>query len=214
MGRGINLQDSEVTGQRTAFDLRSCRLTDNHEAALVIGGSDGTVESTVVRNTRPEVASGWFGRGVVAQFNPLTLAAATATIRSSLVEGNQDTGILVAGAEVLVESTHVRDTRVRDTDGEFGDGLAVMQFGATSSLRVQHCIVETSGRGGLVSFSAAVELGSSKLACNVIDLNGETISEAPFVFTDLGNNECGCSGDPMCRVLSSVLVPPDPSTIE
>lgn len=37
-----------------------------------------------------------------------------------------------------------------------------------------------------------MQLGSTLLDCNTMDIDGETNSGLPFTSTDLGGNSCGC----------------------
>ena len=70
--------------------------------------------------------------------------------------------------------------------------------------------IETSARAGLSNFGATVALGASALACNSIDLDGETYHGQPFSFESLGGNACGCDpADVACKVQSVGLEPPE-----
>jgi hypothetical protein len=58
-------------------------------------------------------------------------------------------------------------------------------------------------------------LGASAVACNDIDLAGETYNDTPAAYDDLGGNRCGCDDGAVCKVLSAGLDVPSPlPTIE
>jgi hypothetical protein len=42
-----------------------------------------------------------------------------------------------------------------------------------------------------------------------VDLNAETLVGVASALTDVGGNTCGCDGAVACKVLSSMLAPPD-----
>jgi hypothetical protein len=213
LGRGIDLQDNPATGQRSSFVLSSCVVEDNHETGVAIGGAEGTIEATVVGATQPD-GIGRFGRGVSVQTNQATGATASVTIRSSRLEDNCDAGIAVFGAELTLEGTQVASTRAQFAAQGFGDGIAATTFLAPAEVEIVDSVVDGNHRAGVAAFSANVALAGTRVVCNSVDLNGESVADEPYLFVDRGRNECGCADEPICRVLSSALEVPEPVPME
>ncbi|WP_437670759.1 hypothetical protein [Sorangium sp. So ce131] len=208
-GRGIDVSLDPTTRRRATLALRGSLVEQNHELGVGVIGSDATIESTVVRDTQPR-GDGRGGEGIRAQHDEVTLERATLALRASLLEQNHESGIIVFGSDVTVDSTVVRTTRSR-RDETAGDGIAVVFNGPPAKVTVASTRIEENARAGIASFSAAVLLVSSAVQCNRIDLDGEdTFEGRPFTFDGSKGNLCGCDDpDPTCPVLSAKLSPPD-----
>jgi hypothetical protein len=190
-----------VTIQRTLVDR-------NTEDGMFIGGSDVTIESTLVRDTQPssDLAS---GRGLEIVFDHRTDQRASAILRWSLVDSCSDVGILVAGSHAVVEGTAVRATAVRASDGLFGDAVDVVAQYAPAVAHITGSYAGSSARAGVVSFGADIALGASVLHCNLIDLCAQHFLASEPSFVDLGDNMCGCGAETTaCQLISSNLEPP------
>ncbi|WP_434041434.1 hypothetical protein [Sorangium cellulosum] len=210
-GYGVLSAVNPATLQRSALTLRGSLVEQNHNVGVNIVDADATIESTVVRATRPH-RDGFFGRGVVIQSLIETQPRAAATLRGSIVEENHDGGVLVISADAAIESTVVRATR-SNADGTFGDGITVASNGGVARASITSALVEDNARAGVASFSAAVLLVSSTVQCNRIDLNGEDEVEGqPFTFDGSRGNLVGC-GEPLSSTIvvqSARLAAPPP----
>jgi hypothetical protein len=138
---------------------------------------------------------------------------ANATIRASAVQRQHDVGIFVAAATATLEGVLVEETAPRALDGGFGDGIAVfsvMLLPVPGTVVVSASRIAGNARAGISSFGGHLELGTTRLDCNLIDLDGEDNEGSAASFMDLGKNGCGC-GDAStgCQVLTSGLTPPD-----
>jgi len=122
-GRGISVQNDAASGAPSSAVVRGCLLDDNHDVGLFVAGSDARVEASVVRGTQPDTQE-TTGRGIVIRADPTTGAGSTATLRSSLVEQNHDTGMSIDGSTVDIEATVVRGT-LSDDSGLFGVGVVI-----------------------------------------------------------------------------------------
>ncbi len=271
LGRGMTIQDSPLPdAARAAVVIRQCLLDHHHDAGIFIAGSDVQIEHTVVRNTTPRAADDTNGMGIVAQYTPATGESPNVVIRESLVERSHDTGIGFTGSTGVLESVIVRDTQprlsdgwrgigviasydptggpgssppttvsvswsliehnvvvglsvfgstatvdhsmVRHTapmaDGRFGDGLLVLgDLLDPAQLDVSTSTVRDNQRVGIISFGSHVQVASTALHCNAIDLDGE-YWKTDYLFEDLGGNQCGCEQDEVCHVISSNLEAP------
>jgi len=155
LGRGINVQLAcydTTTGQECHPDRRSngqvlgSLVERNHEHGVIIVGSDGLVEASVIRATLPRASDLFLGVGVSVQ--PSCVASATgqvcdpatrstATIRGSLVDQNHETGLYAMGADVIVETTVVRATAPRPADQTTGRGIHISPVCWTTATGLQ-----------------------------------------------------------------------------
>ena len=221
-GRGIAVHPlCDATGvcdprARPQIALSSSLVEDNHDGGVAGAGADVTVEETVVRATSPQASDQKHGRGIdlsVPCANGICdpNAPTFAHVQRTLIEENRDIGLFVSGSDVSVEATVVRQTRARASDGLFGDGVVVFSELAPARATVANVRIEASSRTGVANFGAFVSLGTTRIQCAAIALNGESYREQPFVFEDRGDNNCGCPmADSPCKSQSAGLVPPDP----
>ncbi|WP_437670771.1 hypothetical protein [Sorangium sp. So ce131] len=122
-GRGIQVASDDTTHERGALTLRTSLLEHNHEAGVLISGSDATIEATVVRDTEPR-SDGTLGIGVEVGQDSAAHERAKATLRASLLEHNHEAGVRVAGSDATIEATVVRDTQP-DARGAGGKGITL-----------------------------------------------------------------------------------------
>jgi len=219
-GRGVSIQPTCDAGgicdpqSRANLTLRSSFIYQNHDVGVFIGGSDALVEGTVIGGTQPRASGLVTGRGLSAIMACTNEAGCDPTIRSavtlsgSVVSQNYDAGIFVAGADVVVQGTLVRDTVARP-DGLFGDGIAVLSDQSPATAIVSDTLVDQSSRGGVASFGSALSLGKTAIRCAAFALQGESAGGSSYTFDDLGGNRCGCP-DPAdtCHVVSNGLEAP------
>ena len=125
-GRALVIQDDagEFTARSSATVRRSVfqRARDN---GVFVMGSDVTFEDCVIADTLPDSITMEGGRGLEAQWNAATGERANVTVRSSLVAGNREGGVVVVSADAVLESTFVRDTEPRLSDGLKGIGVSI-----------------------------------------------------------------------------------------
>jgi len=135
------------------------------------------------------------------------------------VERASGAGVFVAGARADLLSVVVRETR--SLAGAFGDGLVVSgAAGPTrevlrSTVTVRDCELEGNARAGIAVFGSSVDVSGSRMICNAIALNTESVAattpegpiHADVTLTDSGNNVCGCESSSPCRAQTSGLAP-------
>ncbi len=216
-GRGITAEVSLDSGEPTDISILGSRIERSHEHGVLVLGSTGDIDFTVVQETRPSAQNGLFGRGIGVQIAAETFDPASATIRRSLVDDSHEAGIFLAGADATVTDVVVQGTKAQlDTD-LFGDGILVsgMYYPGTfiqPMVQIDRSTIAGSPRAGVSNFAGSVTIGASRLECNVIDLDGEMFLGEPFDFVNSGDNVCGCAGETRsCQVLSSNLEAPDPA---
>lgn len=203
-GRGASIQVNWRSGATANASIRGSALVDNAEAGLFLSGGEATIEGVLVRDVALTQS---LSRGINIQGDFYGGVASSAEIRSSVIEGTREVGLFIAGADVTLESSVVRE--VRATDALFGDGVELVSSTLPTSGTILRSLVESNDRAGIASFGAHARLEASVVRCNGIDLVGEELNQ-PYVFDDAGGNLCDCDGAMPCRVLSSNLSPPTP----
>ncbi|XYI01546.1 right-handed parallel beta-helix repeat-containing protein [Sorangium sp. So ce1128] len=210
-GTGVIVQLNANTGERARVTVRACLVEQNHDAGVLVVGSDATIEDTVVRATHPST-DGTYGGGIVVQHNPDTGERASVFIRACVVEQNHMVGVLVSGSDATIEAAIVRTTKASD-NGTFGDGILVDNGTAT----IQASTITDNARAGIANFGGEVKILATILTCNAFDLNGETSNGTRASFDGSSGWQCTRRGaedctetDDRCHVESSNLEPPPP----
>ncbi|MFZ5785819.1 MAG: right-handed parallel beta-helix repeat-containing protein, partial [Acidobacteriota bacterium] len=146
-----------VSGYPAQLTLRDCLVAGNRQTgvAIVLGGSQATLERTIIRDTGFQaMENGDLSFGVQTQLG------ATLAMSECIVARTRWVGVLALGSKATLSSCVVRDTEPRVTDGVLGIGVGVMADPpATSTLAVSGCAIERSrGVGiGVLDSSATVE---------------------------------------------------------
>jgi len=151
LGRGVEL-DAYPGGPPGTASLTGSVVEDNGEAGVYVSGSTLTVERTVVRDTA--------GRGFDINDDPTIHARANVEIQSSVVERSVEMGLFVGGADLGVESSVVRDTRIFGQ--KLGRGINLQMdpvSGERSAATVKTSLIERSADIGIcvMSSDAVVE---------------------------------------------------------
>ncbi|WP_437752273.1 right-handed parallel beta-helix repeat-containing protein [Sorangium sp. So ce1389] len=97
---------------RVGLTVSASLIEATKDLGMNITGSDATIESTVVRGVRAS-STGEIARGINIDGSRAGQGRSTVTLRASLLERNDDLGVLVFGSDATIESTVVRTTRSR-----------------------------------------------------------------------------------------------------
>jgi len=121
---GMNEAGIQVT--RNARDTKAIvrRSLLEHaglNALFVSGGASVTLESSVIRDTRPPDKIG--GTGVRVLGDPFTALAAPVTIKNCLIERSSLAGIDAEGAALTIEGSVVRETHPESGSTALGAGI-------------------------------------------------------------------------------------------
>ncbi|KYF53313.1 hypothetical protein BE08_35950 [Sorangium cellulosum] len=151
-GRGIGVQSASTP---TSIAVNASLVEATSGAGVFVGGSQATIESTVVRDTQPR-RSDDSGVGVVLVQDPTTHERAAVTIRTSLLDRNH-VGALVSGSDARIESTVVRGLRPA-TDGPVSAGVLVTEAdvptNGRASLLLRTSLLERNDMHGVVAFGS------------------------------------------------------------
>lgn len=196
-GEGIALQDDGA--ERSAGTIEHCLVERSRQTGILIRGSDGTLQSTLVRGTEPRSVDDDFGRGVAVLREKNHGIGASGTVVGCRIEDNHAFGIYAADAALIVDDTFIHSTQVQRSDGEYGAGIALITFepelGTTASLALSHSRIDDNAWAGVLSFGSAVSMEQTTLDCNPHELRGRShylSTESPYSFEDRGHNLCGC----------------------
>jgi hypothetical protein len=151
-GVGVLIESNIDTGAPATAHLKSSLVERNHMFGVYVGGSEATLEGLVVRGTLPRTIDQHFGRGIQIQLRAATGAPSTANVKSSLVEGNHDIGVLVGASQATLEGLLVRGTLPRASDQQFGMGINIQVDpvgGALASALVKGSLIEESHDSGV-----------------------------------------------------------------
>lgn len=124
-GWAIGAYDSADSGRRAEVTVRASLLERNVDVGVFVTGSDLVMEGSVVRQTEAG-PGGLNGFGLwVEQHAATTRARSTARISGSVLERNRGASILVQAADLLLDTTVVRDTLVSEDNGAVGRALGL-----------------------------------------------------------------------------------------
>ena len=208
---GPGVRCDAAPSSRANATITSSHIERSQGVALLVGGSDATIDGTLVRNTFANADA--FGRAFQVQeqcgaYECSEPIAGSAVITASQIESSVDFGVAVMGSTATIDSSLIMNT-APGQDGFYGDGVVVFSTLAPASANVLSTRVDQSGRAGLASFGAHASLGNNVFVCQAFDLNGEEYQGVVNAFDNLGNNGCGCP-DPTkkCAAKSANLAPP------
>lgn len=127
---------------------------------MYVEGSDATITSTLVRDTREnEFARGIGIEATRAPFNE----RANVTIRESVVSDTPEHGVFVNGAEAVIEASAIRD--ILPTSSQiWGRGIHVQEFldsALPARIEVRHSVIERCFEAGLFVTGADAQVAST-----------------------------------------------------
>jgi hypothetical protein len=176
VGRGISFEAfMDTAGLVTgAMLLRGSLVERTYEAGVALIASEGTIESTVVRDIAPR-GDGFGGRGIDAEIDPISGVSANAHIDNVLIERCHEFGIFIGGAEATIQRSTIRDISARPVDGAGGVGITIqMSFetGAPSNGTILTTLVERTQQGGLAVIGASATFTDVVVRDSMPDGNG------------------------------------------
>jgi len=171
-GTGTSVQADPETGARASVTVARSLFEQNHEFGVFVGGSDATLEATVVRATLPDAQG--FGRGMNVQADPATGARARVIVARSLFEQNHDLGVHVSGSDATLETTMVRDT-LPDAQGLVGRGMNVQadpETGARASVTIARSLLEQNHTAGVFVSGSDATVEATVVRDTLLDAPG------------------------------------------
>ena len=180
--------------------MRECVLERAAEVGLMVFNADVVVERSTIRDTQPRLADGRYGRGMNVQ-NDLTVSAGAPPrlrVSASLVDRSWEGGIVAVGADLEVDSTIVRNTRMGVDNGSgygpFAAGVLVVATDVPATGVMTSSSIESNEQAGLLAAGGGViSVESTMLECNPIPMGIVRIEDDTGAIDDVGGNTCGCA---------------------
>ncbi|WP_437965974.1 right-handed parallel beta-helix repeat-containing protein [Sorangium sp. So ce260] len=123
--RGSGVAANRGEGNAPAsIAVRASVIEQSRGTGVYVIASEATVEDSVIRDSTGIDADA-AGMGVIVSLNSRGLPG-EASIRRSVIEGNEEAGIFVQGSSIVVEDTVVRDTQPYADELETGYGIYVV----------------------------------------------------------------------------------------
>jgi hypothetical protein len=153
-GRGVDVESYLGVGQ---VEIRGCRIEGNIEFGVAMFGGVGTVEGTLIRDTRSTDDEGaHWGWGLFIA--PWYDERPTATLRHSVIEASHEAGIYLNRGELLVEGVIVRDMQPSPSNAYAyaisAHSWDVIDPSERSQLTVRGSVVEDAVLAGLLLYDA------------------------------------------------------------
>lgn len=122
-GVGILVRDDAPTGSRAKARIVGSLSERNRLAGIQVADSDAEVEWCTVRDNLPQRADDLFGRGIQASTEIPNGTPSALTVRESLIVKNLELGVMLAGANGLLEGVIIQATQPSHADGQWGLGI-------------------------------------------------------------------------------------------
>jgi hypothetical protein len=194
-GGGVLAKGKDSTA--ATLTMRDTIVAGNQHPGLELLGSVGLLERCVVRDTESRLLDGVAGNGIQAIFSGSQ--PAKLTMKSCMVAGNRNIALAIAGAEVALERTAVRDTLPQGKDQGFGIGVQA-GFGLTdepaSTVTLKECVVADNRRLGVGFWGAKATLERTVVRGTKHQLSdgkwgtGIMVGALGTLVTDLTLSEC------------------------
>jgi hypothetical protein len=158
--RAINLRDDPETQTGGEATIRACVVEGGMEGGVLIHASSATIEDSVVRGVAP-TSAGRFGRAINVQTDSTSTAPASLSLRTSLVSGCFDGGVVASGATLEVDRVVVRDIAHNLDEQLRGYGVAAQynpSSGLSSALTLRDSLIERTREAGVFVTGSEVSM--------------------------------------------------------
>jgi len=166
LGRGVYVLDDPIGGQRSTARISASLIETSHDVGVLVGGSDATIEATVVRDTQPQESDQLGGRGIEVNYDAATGQPASLSLSSSIVERSHGVGVLFGGSEATIEASIIRDTQPQASDQEFGRGIVIekdRQQGQPANVTLRGSVIERNLDLGVFVFASNATIDGSAI---------------------------------------------------
>lgn len=150
-GRGFSIQSNGSPGGAANVDIDGVVIEGGYDSGILLSSSEAHVSNTVIRDISPNVNAGDHGSGIgmsdAGSGDPPTM-----TLRTTLIEHTSESGLAVAGGDLLAEGVAVRDVEAL-ADESAGIGFIVQNNAVTGSRSTATMVgiaIERTREGGLL----------------------------------------------------------------
>jgi hypothetical protein len=141
-------------------------VSGNRYVGIDTWGVEATVRDSVVRGTLAQVSDHAYGNGITAKCDPPVGACGSLRVEASLVTGNQQAGLIIAGEDVTVLASAISGTLPEEGSQTYGMGIYAT---CQPSLEVcGHLVVDGSLVTGNRMAGIATEGGDTTVRASVI----------------------------------------------
>ena len=159
VSRGLSVKLGPVTAARANAQVSASIIERVSELGIFVEGADITVDGTLIHDMRA-IGLG-AGRSLSVRISTDETQPSMATVRSSVLRGAVDNGVVVLASEVAIEATVISDVAA-DVDGFFGRGLTVQNLGAhTGKATVTSSLIERARDCGLLAIGSELSVERS-----------------------------------------------------
>ena len=123
-GYGVAVQPNQDDGSPATAALQAVVLENNRTAALLVVGSEASLDASVVRFTQPSDLSSRDGVGIIAQNEGLS--GSTLSVSASVLYENHSRGIALVASSAMVQATAIHDTQPQEWDDNTGEAMAII----------------------------------------------------------------------------------------
>ena len=154
----------------TAVTLRRSLIERNPAVGVFASGSTVTIESSVVRDTKPGVA----GTSAVVAQSDAEGAPATLSVVSSIVERNPETAIFVFASQATIDASIVRDTLAKTEGQDRGINVQSDLTGrSAATLLLTRSLLERNQAIGVFAASAEVTIEATVVRDTLPEADGD-----------------------------------------
>jgi hypothetical protein len=163
--------------------VRGSVIAGSGGVGFTVSGSTGQLDASVVRASSPERGISLMGTCTANACDPN--APAIATVSRSFIDSCSLAGVFVAGSEVTLTSTTIRNTLPRPSDLLFGRGLDIeLNCVNGTCAPASHSHVQASGSVIEASYDIGVFVASSELSLESSVIQGTVPRTADGLFGD------------------------------
>ncbi|MBW2733550.1 MAG: right-handed parallel beta-helix repeat-containing protein, partial [Deltaproteobacteria bacterium] len=156
-GQGLGIQALATANAAAQVTINDSLLADNAGVGLLLSGSKGTLKRTVIAHTTSP-AGGLGGAAIQVIFGS---ERGKLDIEDSLLVDNPNVSLAIAGSDVTLQRTVVRDTRPQAKDNNAGIGVQSgfgIQGEPSSTITLTNCLVAHNRNLGMGFWGAKVTL--------------------------------------------------------
>jgi hypothetical protein len=164
-GDGVFALDNTETKERATLAIQWSLIERTQDAGLLVIGGDVTADAVAIRDIQPFAETGQYGRGLGIQYDALTGEKASGTVTNAAIDRCFDIGVFIAGAEVTIENTAVRDTLPEAARAIGGRGIVLQEglLGEAAKATLRRSVVERSHDAGFIVVGASLEVAGLRV---------------------------------------------------
>jgi hypothetical protein len=175
-GDGIAVSYSDDQSAKASLEVHGSLVERNEGDAISIQSSTAIVESTLIRDTKPVITTSADGVGIFVARNAADAPRSSVQVQASVVRNANGTGIALSGADVTIEGTVVRDTRMVTVGAQsFGDGVVAYpdaNYPSTATLAMTSCLVAGNDSTGVFVQTGTATIDKTHVTGTAVDASG------------------------------------------